>query len=114
MRSAGGLQTSSVATGRWCCCAGDLVSEWITGSWSHCGLHGFKFCSAFGLCGVILRALRMLLRGVQGLEAAHCARGAETRMESANAMPRAVLVEGGSVIQKSLYFTSKSAQYVSS
>ena len=47
-----------------------IVSEWIAGSGSHCGLSVFEPCSASWLCGVLLLALCMPLHGFVGQEVA--------------------------------------------
>ena len=56
------------------------LGEWITGSWSHCGLHVFEVCSASCLCAVLVCALCMPLRGLLALGAAHRVQGAQRRV----------------------------------
>ena len=47
-----------------------IVSEWIPGPGSHCGLSVFEPCSASWLGGVLLLALCMSLHGFVGQEVA--------------------------------------------
>ena len=88
--SAGGLQPCSTVTRQLVQMCRCRLSQWVTDSWSLCGLLVFEICSASWLCAVLLFALRMPLRGLLGLKAAHRLRGAETCVQSANAVPRAV------------------------
>jgi hypothetical protein len=78
--SAGGLRACSKVARQPVLMCRHRLSEWITGSWSHCGLHVFEVCSASCLCAVLLCALRMPLRGLLALGAAHRVRGAEKRV----------------------------------